>query len=254
MRLCSGFLLKHSQASEDMAPKMQPSALPKAVAEYKEMLEKLGGVTADNVSKSDGKLRSRAMTAMRRSIGDDKNGEFQKLNNDAERREWLAAYIMDPEKGGCLGKNWTQRTSVSSTATVWVWLTQAELEGPRWLNSKENAKIAVSSMTSRKHSTNKALYDAGVLEYRHEIRKEELKKAIEEGARLEQEAEVAPKDYAGMVEHMANSKNPGAEDVDTRPAKKSRTQKAAAEKDKEKESPEKVALKAMCSQHSAIQS
>ena len=137
---------------------------------------------------------------------------------------------------------------------MWVWLTQAELEGPRWLNSKENAKIAISSMNSRKHSTNKALYDAGVLEYRHEIRREELKKAIEEGARLEQEAEVAPKDYAGMVEHMANSKNPGAEDVDTRPAKKSRTQKAAAEKDKEKESPEKVALKAMCSQHSAIQS
>ena len=44
----------------------------------------------ENVSKSDGKMRSRAMTAMRRNIGDDKNGEFQKLNSDAERREWLA--------------------------------------------------------------------------------------------------------------------------------------------------------------------
>ena len=65
-----------------------------------------------------------------------------------------------------------------------------------------------------------------------------MKKAIEEGARLEQEANVAPKDYTGMVEHMANSKSPCAED--TRPAKKSRTQKTAAEKDKEKESPERV--------------
>ena len=117
MRLCSGFLLKHSQASEDMAPKMQPSALPKAVAEYKEMLCAIGGVTADNVSKSDGKMRSRAMTAMRRSIGDDKNGEFEKLNNDTERREWLAEYIMNPAEGGCLGKTFTQRTSVSSNTS-----------------------------------------------------------------------------------------------------------------------------------------
>ena len=73
-----------------MAPKVQPDALPKAVAEYKEMLEKLGGVTPENVSKTDGKMRSRAMTAVKRSIGDDKKAEYEKLNCDADRREWLA--------------------------------------------------------------------------------------------------------------------------------------------------------------------
>ena len=101
-----------------------------------------------------------------------------------------------------MGKNWAQRTSVTEDTTTWVWLTQAELEGP-WLNSKENARIAIASMTSRKHSTNKALYDAGVLEYRHEIRKAELKKAIEEGARLEQAAEVDRKVAARGIHGVA---------------------------------------------------
>ena len=230
----------------------QADELPKAVAEYKEMLEKLGGVTPENVSKAGGKMRNQAMNAMKRHIGDDKKAEYEKLNSDAERREWLAEYILNPAEGGCLGKNWTQRTSVSSNKTAWVWLTQAELEGPRWLNSKELAEIAISSMASRKHSTNRALSDAGVLEYRHEIRKEEMTKAIEEGARLEQAAEVDPKHYTAMVEHMRNSKNTG--DEDTRPAKRSRAsiakEKAAADKDKEKElSPEQIAFNAMCSHH-----
>ena len=209
------------------------------------MLESMGGVTPENANKANPKLRNKAMTAMQQCIGQDKKAEYKDLTSDDQRREWIAEYLLDPASGGCIGKNFAQRTSTSSNTSLWVWLTLEELSGPRWLNSVKNAEIAVTSMLSRPHSTNSALANAGVMEFRHHIRKEELKKAIEEGARLEQEAPVPLTAYNKVYEHMTNSMNPGFEDP--RPPKKQRAQKDK-EKDKEQDTPEKIAHKAMCIQ------
>ena len=228
-----------------MAPKTKVGELPKAALEYKEMLQAMaGGVTPDNVKSTAHQARGKAISAMKGQMTPEKLEEFKSLDKDSSRQEWLAEYLLDPASGGCVGKNFCTRTSTTSDTTTWVWLTLDELAGPKWLNSEANAKIAITAMTSRPHSTNTALCDAGVHEYRHEIRKEELKKAIDEGARLENNADMSARDYSSTYKHMANSMNPGQEDP--RPSKKARAGKEKVEKPNE--SPEKVSHKALCIQ------
>ena len=69
----------------------------------------------------------------------------------------------------------------------------------------------------RKHS-NEGLARAGIMEYKHTIQREELVKAISQGARCEADASMTPDDMQVVADHMANSHNPGADE--TRPQKK----------------------------------
>ena len=91
----------------------------------------------------------------------------------------------------------------------------------------ENAKIAITAMMSRPHSTNDALNQAGVVEYRHTIRKEELAKAIKEGARIDQAAEVSPDDVQDVVDNLTDSKSHTCSNP--KPKKKSRTSATGAD-------------------------
>jgi hypothetical protein len=206
-----------------MAPKISPDALPKAALEFKKMLEDLGGVTPANIKGGDSKLRNKAILAMKSHIASESAEEYKQLHNDSDRHDFIAEYLMDPQKYSATAKNFVGRTSTTTNASVWVWLTLAELGGARWLNSPENAAIAVTTMKSRPHSTNTALQLAGVLEYRHHIRREMLENAISEGARIDSEAPIASADVDAMSAHMRNSNNPGEDAPRTKKARKKET-------------------------------
>lgn len=201
-----------------MAPKRKADELPKAAIELKQMLESLGGVTADNIKDIDYKMRNKATVAIKQSLPPDVVDDYKQLNNDFARHSFIVEYLLDPVAVTCKGKTFVARTSTTTSTSAWVWLTEAELAGPKWLNSTQNASIAISSMQSRLHSTNIALHDAGVLEYRHQIRKEMLEKAVAEGARVEAETvELDQTHYETLATHMSDSRNPIA---DAPPAKK----------------------------------
>lgn len=198
-----------------MAPKAAKDKLPKAAEEFKQLLLKSGSgeITPESVAdKTFSKQRNAASSAMRhhlKTTNPDKFAAYQELSSDKLRNEWVAEYLLDVESGGCVGKNLTERVSTSTDSTVWVWLTLPELGGPRWLNSEENAQIAITSMRERLHSTNEALANAGVMEYRHTIKRSELARAIREGARVDQSVQIDPSDYEKVRAHMAESRNPG---------------------------------------------
>ena len=200
------------------------SDLPKACQELK---EKLGDdVTSDSIGSKDlAALRNRAAGAMKHHLSvhsPEKLGEFKRLKTDQQRREWLAEYFLDPESGGCVGKNITTRTNEGCEGETEVWVTEEELAGPMHMNSARLAGIAIKSMDSRPRE-NEALRAAGVLQYKRVTKKTTNKRKLTESAGVEQQCALSAEDYANIKNHMADDRNPGR----TKPAPKSSSKKAA---------------------------
>eukprot|EP00959_Pyramimonas_sp_CCMP1952_P158848 3322414-Pyramimonas_sp.AAC.1 len=85
-----------------MGPKRRADALPKACEELKAMLG--DNVSAEGIQNASGALRNHAFGGMRTALdvlNPEKAAQFRELENDAQRRAWLAEYLLDPKSGGC---------------------------------------------------------------------------------------------------------------------------------------------------------
>ena len=193
-------------------PNIQSGALPKKMADLENELEKLNlarDVTEDDKAKKmkelaealkrinpgrdvtaettancdDTTLRNKAMAHMVKTLPLEQQTRYHQCNNDEERYQWAAAYILDPKKVKCQGA-----TSVSTRVTTkfsekTMWITADELDGPSHLNSKAHAEIAIAHLMSRPHE-NVALAAAGIKQYKW-IVKATWRTSIEEETRAQ---------------------------------------------------------------------
>ena len=53
--------------------------------------------------------------------------------------------MVDPTCGSCTGSSTTTVGNMTSSKAAEVWVTQEELEGPRYLNSKTHAKTPLNT-------------------------------------------------------------------------------------------------------------
>ena len=134
--------------------------------------------------------------------------EFKALQTDMSRREWLCEYMLDPEAGGCVGKNFTQRVTTRQDEDKEVWVTEATLGGPLYMNDKAAAKIAITAMQSRPHE-NPALAKADILQYHYTFSEKSTKRALIDGVGTEQTVGLSAEDYANVTQHMSEADNPG---------------------------------------------
>jgi hypothetical protein len=67
------------------------------------------------------------------------------------QREWLCRYLMDPTSGGCEGRNTSEVATSEAHKEALLWITEAELGGPRFFNDKEHAAIAKDDLPTRPH-------------------------------------------------------------------------------------------------------
>ena len=220
-----------------MSPKVAHGNLPKAAQEFKEMLMKTGQLDAASIAQGCPKQRNKAITAMTGNLSAEAKEKYSGLTDDA-RHQFIADYLLDPRKMTCQGTNTVSRNSESGSATQWVWVTESELGGPKYMNDMANAKIAKMSLESKDH-TNKSLAKHGVKMYHYEITKEVLKKTTIENVAATATCDMDGDAYAKIRRHMANSGNPGLEP--TRPEKK---QKKAVKEIEDRSTPEKLAWKA----------
>ena len=95
-----------------MAPKKEKHTLGAPCAALKLQLLKDGGVNPDNMSsKALATLRNKAASSMVAFLKRDnieKLNEYKRLESNKQRNEWMCEYFLDPESGGCLGKNHTE--------------------------------------------------------------------------------------------------------------------------------------------------
>jgi hypothetical protein len=224
--------------------------MPKKMIELQEALKALNGdreVSAQDITTmADKTLRNRATNAMVRTLSAPQQVSYSKCANDKERHQWVAEYLLDPQKVKCEGATSVSRTSTTTDKEVTIWITEAELGGPSYLNNTEHAALAITSLDNRPHEVG-ALAAAGVKQYKWTTKQHVSGKAVTEAATVGSTAEMSPEQAQMIREHMMNSGNPGEEN--TRPSKKQKTMlpiedKKNGDKDNDNMSPEKKAHKA----------
>ena len=195
-----------------MGPKRNANDLPKAVKEFKELLEKEGkAVSPAAVAAAPTAQRQKAMTAMRNALegsNDKKFREYKNLEGNEAKHEWLADYIIDPAQGGAIGRNWTERTNSRVQQEEDEWLTLAQIGGPLHLNDMKHAELAVQDCESRPHRKPK-LAAAGVLEYHWTEDKTVRTKGLTSGVSVATSSEMTAEQYSDVKEHMEDPRNPG---------------------------------------------
>ena len=184
--------------------------MPKKMKELEDALKALNGdrvVNAEDITNCPDKgLRNRATTAMVRTLSVEQKVSYSRCQSDRERHQWVAEYLLDPQKVKCEGATSVSRSSTTTDKAVTVWITEEELAGPTHLNSKDNAAIAVTTLVSRPHEI-AALAAAGVKQYQWTIKQHVLGKAITEAATIGSSAEMSAEQGQMLRGHMSNSGN-----------------------------------------------
>lgn len=160
----------------DAGEQITPEALAKVLT--KEDLNKLGGCLRTSVQKE----------------GKDAIEKYKACLSDADRRKWIAAFVLDPDASRLVAKFTQTRSLVSGTQGRVLWLTVPQLSGPLFFNNKDHAELAAKGLPSRPHEL-KSLSDAGVLQYRHEVTEEVWKKFTAQEFKTEATADLTPDDY-----------------------------------------------------------
>ena len=192
---------------------LDADALPKACEEFKRVLEENGGdINPDAVAtKQFASLRNKASISMRNHLERHNSAKFQEysaLTTSAARQEWLADYLLDPKTGGSVGRNWTERTLNTIDSEREVWLTVDELASPRWLNSRENAEIAIKSLVSRPHD-NASLRSEGILQYHWFQKAIDKNKTLTQGVSVTTSADCNTESALEVAEHTRDDRSPG---------------------------------------------
>ena len=125
-----------------MPAKRKPTELPTAVQQLKDAL---GGkpITADSIASLPADLRKNAFSALNSTLKatmPDVHAQYSEEKNLASKREWLAAFTIDPSSGGATAKNINKRTHKNAEEEDIMWLHESELSGPKYLNSESHAK------------------------------------------------------------------------------------------------------------------
>ena len=130
-----------------MAPKRAADKLPKPCEELKEKLKEMGlECTGENLLKLPTSLRSKSFSALASTLStrfEGKHAQFKKLEKEEQKRDWLAAFVLDPSTGGSC-TNTTTRTHDYVQQTRVLWVTEEQYSGPLFLNSVEHARIALA--------------------------------------------------------------------------------------------------------------
>ena len=108
----------------------------------------------------------------------------QTSKSDADKRAWLARFIIVPESGGCTAESENKVSHIDAEQETEQWVTLDMLGGPSFLNNPEHAHIMVLEMESRPFKKSTALAANVVLEYKRTTDTKRMLRHTAERARL----------------------------------------------------------------------
>ena len=139
--------------------------IPPAVKQVRGILgsnAKNGKITAEELQGLDKTLLNELANNMRNTLQDGPKKAYKGLKTDAERRDWLAYYCMDP--AGAVTKGFNRQLNydeqISDEATVRI--TKTQMAGPSYLNDASHVEICCNAGYFEEHPPeNKELADMG---------------------------------------------------------------------------------------------
>ena len=120
---------------------------PKVVLEVRAKLKERGiACTGENLKQVLSKAElQRLNSSLHSAMSEGKKAEYKLLKNDDERRNFLAAYALDPQdfRGSC--QTSLAATNSSTDKSIGQWVTQKQLGGPLFLNDEIAAATLIES-------------------------------------------------------------------------------------------------------------
>jgi len=191
-----------------MSPKRHATKLPKPLEDVRRELEAAAKpISSDGIASLSMKSRNSAFSSLNSALKasfPDQFQQYQALKSELEKRQWLAAFILDPAAGCSKVSNTVKRTTYERNEGVQEWLTEEQLAGPSYLNSTRHASIAKESMDSRRFSGNEAMAKEGIMQYNWTKYVTTQGKGMQESAELQTIADLEPEDVSGVREALGN--------------------------------------------------
>lgn len=118
--------------------------VPKAVQAARDKI--VGDITGESLKQQlDAKTYNALTSAFRSSLAPHHQDTYKKMSSDIERRDFLAAFVMDPAEFKAKGTNSVSATNDTIDEEQGEWLMQAQIAGPAFLNSESLAKTLCES-------------------------------------------------------------------------------------------------------------
>ena len=138
--------------------------------------------------------------------------EYKKSNSDAERRQWLSQFILDPACCSNEGINRTVNSTVRMGEDNVVWVTLEQLAGSSFLNSMEHAKASIATFPSRPHEI-AGLAAEGVLQYEYTSSVTTHRKIKEQSTETRASVELTDNQYGEVTADLTAAEDDGKKGV-----------------------------------------
>ena len=151
--------------------------LPKAVADARKTVEDTKAFKEGDVPALADALKANLVAKQYNSLGatfrarmnDNTKEAYHQLDKDRERREMIATFVLDPACCTSIeGYNKTFKYSEKKEQEREVWITEAQMAGSEFMNSKEHAKLFCDSMkgtTQERPHEQPVFAKAGIMQY-----------------------------------------------------------------------------------------
>ena len=134
---------------------------------------------------------------------DGKFAMYKALKTDAERRDWLASFIIDSSCGSCEA---TASTTVSKSNVEQgegQWVTESQLAGPLFLNDAQHATVTVKRLISRPHEDPELAAD-DVKQYWYVKETVQVGTSVNDAVTARTTAELSAEDYEVVRDVMTD--------------------------------------------------
>lgn len=181
--------------------------LPKAVAAARSKCGGVENVTPETLkaimSKTElNNLANNFRLGMSAAVKD----EYARLSTDAERRQWLCQYVVDPEVATKTGYNSTEAVNDVIKEGTEQWLHLSEIGGPLHLNDMAAAQAIVSSgVLQERPSEWEILAGQGMKQYWFSKELVRRSTGTKERAGVRVQSELKDSEYKEVQQHIATS-------------------------------------------------
>ena len=133
--------------SGDLTAAVTPPKMTSALVKAREILEKQGisKIDAAAVKALPATNRSQLLVGFQRHAAPQIQEQYKQLKTDNDKRDWLAAYLLDPEAACNHGVNRTLAIDQCMKEDDSAWMHESEIAGPNGLNCPVLAKTLVES-------------------------------------------------------------------------------------------------------------
>ena len=179
--------------------------VPLAVARARDHLSALGlEITPENITQHLDKAEiNKLMGCMRTSLKSNKEAshQFVSSTDHKSRREYLAAFLLEPDVSKCQAFNRTSKENVSGFRGKKVWLTLSQMASPAYFNSVEDAELIAKDCPERAHEL-PSMAAQGKKQYEVELTEEIWERLNKEKVEVNARADLKASDYEKIKEQM----------------------------------------------------